>query len=265
MAMAARTTAVVSFAICFIFGVGCCWRGAVANGGGSCGGCVDNGSSCGVAFKLSNRLFGALAEARFFFGFRPRLLGIGKQWALPKRFPTRTAAAAAPKGYRRDARHLRDSIEGLAPQMCGRAASPLLGRGAGGRSPGYLISSDDGGTATEAAASGPKRAHSLQNLFDRFGASLPMRMTASWFRSLDLPHTRLWRDSTASGLPSDCHLDCIIVLEAVRMSPGQIEPRTRRWKKCVTLLDSKSPIQAVCGKAPRTVRGREATRVPTAT
>src|SRR5262245_54143226 len=73
-----------------------------------------------------------------------------------------------------------------------------------------------------------------------------MRMTASWFRSLDLPHTRLWRDSTApeSGLPSDCHPDCIIVLEAVRMRPGEIEPRTRRWKKCVTLLDSKSPIQA---------------------
>src|SRR2546425_5931719 len=43
-----------------------------------------------------------------------------------------------------------------------------------------------------------------------------MRMTASWFRSLDLPHTRLWRDSTApeSGLPSDCHPDCIIVLLA---------------------------------------------------
>jgi hypothetical protein len=40
--MAARTTAVVSFAICFIFGVGCSWRGAVANGGGSWGGCVDN-------------------------------------------------------------------------------------------------------------------------------------------------------------------------------------------------------------------------------
>jgi hypothetical protein len=89
--MAARTTAVVSFAICFIFGVGCSWRGAVANGGGSWrgaaangggswGGCVDNGSSCSVAFKLSNRFFGALAGARFFFGFRPRLLGIGKQW-----------------------------------------------------------------------------------------------------------------------------------------------------------------------------------------
>ena len=77
--MAARTTAVVSFAIIFIFGVGCSWRGTVANGG-SWGGCVDNGSSCGVAFKLSNRFFGALAGARFFFGFRPRLLGIGKQW-----------------------------------------------------------------------------------------------------------------------------------------------------------------------------------------
>jgi hypothetical protein len=30
--------------------------------------------------KLFNRFFGALAGARFFFGFRPRLLGIGKQW-----------------------------------------------------------------------------------------------------------------------------------------------------------------------------------------
>src|SRR6266536_5589275 len=78
MAMAARTTAVVSFAICCIVGVGCCWRGAVANGGGSCCGCVDNGSSCGVALNLSSRFFGALAGARFFFGFRPRLLGTGQ-------------------------------------------------------------------------------------------------------------------------------------------------------------------------------------------
>src|SRR5262249_16165728 len=85
----------------------------------------------------------------------------------------------------------------------------------------------------------------LEEWVRRFGASLPMRMTASWFRSLDRPHTRLWRDSTApeSGLPSDCHPDCIIALEDVRMRPGEIEPRTRRWKKCVTLLDSKSPIQ----------------------
>jgi hypothetical protein len=74
--MAARTTAVVSFAICFIF-VGCSWRGAVANNG-SGGGCVNNGGSCGVVLKLSNRFFGALAGARFFFGFRPRLLGISR-------------------------------------------------------------------------------------------------------------------------------------------------------------------------------------------
>jgi hypothetical protein len=30
-------------------------------------------------------------------------------------------------------------MHGVAPQMCGRVASPLLGRGAGGRSPGYLM------------------------------------------------------------------------------------------------------------------------------
>ena len=77
--MAARTTAVVNFAICFIFGVGCSWCSAVAIGG-SWGGCVDNAGSCGVVFKLSDRFFGALAGVRFFFGFRPRLLGMGKHW-----------------------------------------------------------------------------------------------------------------------------------------------------------------------------------------
>jgi hypothetical protein len=75
----------------FNFGVGCSWRGAVANGGGSWGGCVDDRSSCGVAFKLSNRFFGALAGARFFFGFRPRLLGIGNLCIAEKN----TSSAAA--------------------------------------------------------------------------------------------------------------------------------------------------------------------------
>jgi hypothetical protein len=79
MAMAAGTTAVVSFAICFILGVDCSSRGALASGD-SWGGWVDNCGSCGVVLKLFNRFFGALAGARFFFGFRPRLLGIGKQW-----------------------------------------------------------------------------------------------------------------------------------------------------------------------------------------
>src|SRR5262249_42411910 len=77
--MAVRTTAVVSFAIFFIFDVGCSWRGAVANGG-SWGGWVNKGTSCGVVLKLSTRFLAALAGPRFFFGFRPRLLGIGKQW-----------------------------------------------------------------------------------------------------------------------------------------------------------------------------------------
>jgi hypothetical protein len=87
----------------------------------------------------------------------------------------------------------------------------------------------------------------LEEWVRRFGASLPMRMTASWFRSLDLPHTRLWRDSTApeSGLPSDCHPDCIIVLEAVRMSPGEIEPRTRRWKNASPCLTQKAPYKGL--------------------
>ena len=46
--------------------------------------------------------------------------------------------------------------------------------------------------------------------------------------SLDLPHTRLWRDSTApeSGLPSDCHSDYIIVLEDVRMSLARSNQKT---------------------------------------
>jgi hypothetical protein len=89
-----------------------------------------------------------------------------------------------------------------------------------------------------------------------------MRMTASWFGSLDLPHTRLWRDSTApeSGLPSDCHPDCIIVLETVSMRPGEIQPRNRRWTKCVTLLDSKRSIQGPMCRFRREARARERRR-----
>ena len=53
-----------------------------------------------------------------------------------------------------------------------------------------------------------------------------MRMTASWFGSLDLPDTRLWRDRTApeSGLPSDRYPDRTkraAVLEAVKVSSGE--------------------------------------------
>jgi|SRR6201987_4713585 hypothetical protein len=37
----------------------------------------------------------------------------------------------------------------------------------------------------------------------------------------------------------------------------EIEPRTRRWKKCVTLLDSKSPIQGSWCRFRREARARE--------
>jgi hypothetical protein len=73
--MAARTTAAVSFAIVFIFGVGCSWRGAGPNGS-SRGGCADNVSSCGAVLTLSNCSLARLLEQAFFLGFRPRLLGI---------------------------------------------------------------------------------------------------------------------------------------------------------------------------------------------
>jgi hypothetical protein len=90
------TTAVVSFAICFIFDLGCSWGGAVANGGPR-GGCADNGGCCGAVLELSNRCFGAIAEAGFFFGFRPRLLGIRvTQWVgndQVRRYPLPANAA----------------------------------------------------------------------------------------------------------------------------------------------------------------------------
>src|SRR5947199_501 len=51
------------------------WAGREA--GGSWGGRIDSGGSFGVVFNASNRFGAPLAGARFFFGFRPRLLGIG--------------------------------------------------------------------------------------------------------------------------------------------------------------------------------------------
>ena len=69
-------------AICFIFGEA-----------GSWGGRIDSGGSCGVVFNASNRFGAPLAGARFFFGFRPRLLGIGKQYA-PRLNNTASTAAA---------------------------------------------------------------------------------------------------------------------------------------------------------------------------
>ncbi len=59
-----------------------------------------------------------------------------------------------------------------------------------------------------------------------------MRMTASWFGSLDPPNTRLWRDRAAleCGLPSDRHLadparlrsDGAAVLGTVNAKPSRV-------------------------------------------
>src|SRR5262245_30272277 len=99
----------------------------------------------------------------------------------------------------------------------------------------------------------------------RFGASQPMRTTASWFGSLDPPHTRLWRDRSAleRELPSNRHLadsptafDGAAVLGAVKaqaLRSGRrngLSDRTKKRRKkdgpCwLKLLDKKSPIQGV--------------------
>ena len=51
----------------------------------------------------------------------------------------------------------RSLMHGVAPQMCGRVASPALGLGAGGRSPGYLMPPRLAPRASHAR--GPARGH----------------------------------------------------------------------------------------------------------
>ena len=59
----------------------------------------------------------------------------------------------------------------------------------------------------------------------RLGASLPMRITASWSGFSDPPNTRMWHDPscTTCGLPSTFVIpttpECAVVLEAVKDKP----------------------------------------------
>ena len=80
-----------------------------------------------------------------------------------------------------------------------------------------------------------------------------MRMTASWFGSLDPPNTRLWRDRSAleRGLPSDRHPDRTkraVVLEAVKVWPGK---GTVRRKVGVT-----ANLDSSCARRLRNTAGR---------
>ena len=64
-------------AICLIFEAGCSPCGATA-AGGSWEGSIDGEDTCGVLLLFV--FFGAAGDAaRSFFGFRPRLLGMGKR------------------------------------------------------------------------------------------------------------------------------------------------------------------------------------------
>ena len=107
----------------------------------------------------------------------------------------------------------------------------------------------------------------------RFGASQPMRITASWFRSLDPPHTRLWRDSALEReLPSNRHLadsptafDGAAVLGAVKAQalrsgrrnglPGRTKKPIKKARKIAIAalkpLDNIDPIQGTSGESAR--------------
>ena len=68
-----------------------------------------------------------------------------------------------------------------------------------------------------------------------------MRMTASWFGSLDPPNTRLWRDRSAleSGLPFDRHLaDPARLRSTVQPCSELSTPSLRLVAEEATSLDS---------------------------
>ena len=97
--------------------------------------------------------------------------------------------------------------------------------------------------------------HADQKIGHRcFGASLPMRISASWFGSLGSTEykdvARLIR-ATESGLPSDRHpdrIECAAVLRAVKVWPGK--GRGRGKVGATANLDS-SCARRLCNTAGR--------------
>jgi hypothetical protein len=67
----------------------------------------------------------------------------------------------------------RSLMHGVAPQMCGRVASPLLGRGAGGRSPGYLM---------------PARLAAWAQMLLQLVSEREERGFSDWFADVDTSH-----------------------------------------------------------------------------
>ena len=88
----------------------------------------------------------------------------------------------------------------------------------------------------------------------RFGASQPMRITASWFRSLDPPHTRLWRDSALEReLPSNRHLADL----APTAFDGAAVLGTVKAQALRVVAEEATSLDSSCARRLATVAGRD--------
>jgi hypothetical protein len=68
----------------------------------------------------------------------------------------------------------RSLMHGVAPQMCGRVASPLLGQGAGGRSPASYAASIGGPNAVSLVSEREERWHTFEAEYLAVVCNLPL-------------------------------------------------------------------------------------------
>jgi hypothetical protein len=89
----------------------------------------------------------------------------------------------------------------------------------------------------------------------RFGASQPMRITASWFGSLDPPHTRLWRDRSAleRELPSNRLLADL----APTAFDGAAVLGTVKAQALRVVAEEATSLDSSCARRLATVAGRD--------